>query len=127
MMGDPAFQSQCLHIKHGSHEQLLVLLQVITVNQVVDILSRVQAGSGWKEVLQAVLPSRKRAEADDRCAQKPSDCDREGPAADKNTQEDGLVKDVACTDTRKGMCPMQMKPGADHPPTSKTQQVDDAT
>lgn len=39
------------------------LLQVITVNQVVDIMSRLLVNSDWRAVLEAVLPGRKRADA----------------------------------------------------------------
>jgi hypothetical protein len=35
--------------------------QVITVNQVVDILARLQAQPDWRAVLEAVLPGRKKA------------------------------------------------------------------
>lgn len=45
----------CVHLP-------VLLLQVITVNQVVDILSQMQGSQDWKGVLEAVLPSRKRAD-----------------------------------------------------------------
>jgi hypothetical protein len=40
-----------------------LLLQVITVNQVVDIMSRLLVNPDWRAVLEAVLPGRKRADA----------------------------------------------------------------
>jgi hypothetical protein len=94
---------------------------VITVNQVVDILSRVQAGSGWKDVLEAVLPSRKRVEeTDGGGAEPPQAGDSEGAAGD--TQEHEMVNEVGCTDTMNEVC--KMNPGSHHSPTSDARKLD---
>jgi hypothetical protein len=73
----------------------LMLLQVITVNQVVDILVRVQGSNDWKAALEQVLPGRKRADPAAAAAAAPPSGDKPEAAAGSAGTADAAAADAA--------------------------------